>query len=56
MHALGAYTPNGFFSTGMGMATQYRTTAFYGIINFRVQMRAHPWFGKSLGTDRLLQI
>tara|TARA_B100001939_G_scaffold345274_1_gene361455 strand:- start:269 stop:1672 length:1404 start_codon:yes stop_codon:yes gene_type:complete len=56
MHAFGAYvyTPNRPDSTAMGMATQYTTTAFYGIINFPVQMRAHPSFVKSLGTDRLL--
>ena len=56
MHAFGAYvyTPNRPDSTAMGMATQYTITAFYGIINFPVQMRAHPSFVKSLGTDRLL--
>ena len=56
MHAHGAYvySPNTPDSTAMGMATQYTITSFYGIINFPVQMRAHPSFYKSLGTDRLL--
>ena len=56
MHAHGAYvySPNTPDSTPMGTATKYTITSFYGIIYYPVQMRAHPSFYKSLGTDRLL--
>ena len=53
MHAFGANvsTPD---SSPMGIATRYTNSSFYGHISFPVQMRAHPSFVKSLGTDRLL--
>ena len=56
MHAFGAYvyTPNTPDSTPVGNAVKWGNASFYGIINFPVQMRQHPSFYKSLGTDRLL--
>ena len=53
MHAFGQDVANPD-STAMGTATRYTNTAWFGIVQFPVRMRATPSFVKSLGTDRLL--